>query len=93
MERDFKSVSEADLRNLSATVGRAGHDWPAKRDTLETRLRTLRQSLAEANSVWGETADARQHALSEAITGPQLASLIEASETLSRRDQPSNENR
>lgn len=42
IERDYRSARAVDLAPAVAAVARAGKDWPAKKDDLESRLAALR---------------------------------------------------
>ncbi len=83
LQQQYQSVHTADFAPLAKTVEQAEHDWPAKQDFLETRLNNLRAIPKSAQTLWDNTADARQAAAANTIADPQLATLIEASDTLS----------
>jgi hypothetical protein len=83
MQRELDSIRAVDLTSLSSTVEKAEHDWPAKKDALETRLNTVRAIPQEAQQQWDGTAAARQDAAAGNATAPELATLIEADDKLS----------
>jgi hypothetical protein len=82
MERRYRAIRSADLAPIGKVVERAEIDWQAKKEVLAARLATLRSVPDEADAVWKKTADTRQIASSGNATDSQLATLIEASDTL-----------
>ena len=83
MDRRYQAVHSIDLAPLTKVVEKAEVDWPAKKDALASRLRDLSTMPAEADVVWTKTAEARQAALQGNSSDSQLATLVEAHETLS----------
>jgi hypothetical protein len=83
MQRELDSIRAVDLTALSSTVEKAEHDWPAKKDALDTRLSTVRAIPQDVQQQWDRTAAARQDAANGKATGPELATLIEADDKLS----------
>jgi len=83
MERRYTAIHSAHLAPVTKVVEQAENDWPAKKDVLTARLSDLRNVLGEADAVWARTAEARQLASQGNSSDSQLATLIEASDTLS----------
>lgn len=86
LEHEYKAVHDTDLAPLSKKVEQAGQDWPAKKDVLAANYSTLQDISKKADAVWNETAKARAEAAASRATGSEIASLIEASSTLSADD-------
>lgn len=84
MKREYDAVHSVDLQPVAATVQKAEHDWPAKKDALETRLAAVRAIPNEAETEWSSTEAARRDASAGKISGPELATLIQADDVLSR---------
>lgn len=82
MQRELDSIRAVDLSSLSSTVEKAEHDWPAKKDTLETRLNAIRAIPQDAQQQGDATAAARQDAATGNISSPELATLIAADDML-----------
>ncbi len=82
MQREYDGIHGADLGPVSKTVAQAGQDWPAKKTVLDDRLARLRQSSDAAETVWRATESARQDAAAGKATGPEIATLIQANQTL-----------
>jgi hypothetical protein len=82
MRRDYDAVHTADLKPVAAVVEKAEHDWPAKKDALDTRLAALRDVAQSAEKEWDATATARQDAADGKVTGPELATLIQTDKDL-----------
>ncbi len=82
MKKEYAAVHSVDLGPLTKTVAQAEHDWPGKKDVLETRLSNVRAIQTDTETLWGKTANERQEAISNNIAEPQLAQLIEASDAL-----------
>ena len=82
MQREYDQVRAADLDPVTQTVTKAEQDWPAKKSVLESRLATLRQSSEAAETQWRSTEAARQDAMAGKATGAEIATLIQANETL-----------
>ena len=83
MKRDYGTVRAADLAPLAKVVDQAQQDWPAKKDALEGRLAAVEAIPNGAEADWNSGAALRSEAASGAISGTALATLIEASESLS----------
>jgi hypothetical protein len=81
-QQQYAALHSVDLGPLTKTVEQAEHDWPARKDVLETRLNAVRTIPQDADALWNKTAGARQQASANKIGEPQLATLIEANDTL-----------
>lgn len=84
MKQAYEAVRAPDLAPLSKTVAQAEQDWPAKKDALNARLTAVLDIPKSAESEWNATATVRQEASAGKITGPELATLIEASDAISK---------
>ena len=62
MERDYDAIHTFDFTPITATVERAGTDWPEKKADLETRLAALKSVQARGEQVWQSSADLRREA-------------------------------
>jgi hypothetical protein len=82
MQREYDQVRAADLDPVTQSVTKAEQDWPAKKGVLDSRLTTLRQSSEAAETEWRTTETARQDAMAGMATGAEIATLIQANETL-----------
>ncbi len=82
MKQEDAAVHSVDLGPLTKTVEKAENDWPGKKNVLETRLSAVHGIQDDAETLWDKTANERQQASSNNIAEPQLAELIEASDTL-----------
>jgi hypothetical protein len=83
MQRELDGIRAVDLGSISSEVEKAEHDWPAKKDALDTRFTALRAIPEDADKEWDATAAARQDAANGKIAGAELATLIEADDKLS----------
>lgn len=84
MQSEYDAVRAIDLSPVAATVQQATIDWPAKKDALDSRLTTLRQIPQDAQQQWDSCAAARQDASNGKVTGPEIATLIQADDALSQ---------
>ncbi len=84
MKQAYEAVGATDLAPLSKTVTQAEQDWPAKKDALNGRLTAVLELPKLAESQWNATAAIRQEASAGKISDPELATLIEASDALSK---------
>jgi hypothetical protein len=82
MQREYDQIHTADLAPVTQSVTKAEQDWPAKKDVLESRLATLRQSSDAAEMQWRATEAARQDATAGKATGAEIATLIQANDVL-----------
>jgi hypothetical protein len=62
MQRDYDAVHGFDFTPITATVERAGTDWPEKKPDLETRLAALKSVQTRGEQVWQSSADLRREA-------------------------------
>jgi hypothetical protein len=83
MKREYDAIRAADLTSVSKTVEQAEHDWPAKKSALDGRLAALCDIPKQAEAQWMSTEAARQSAEQGKLTGPQVATLIQADDALS----------
>lgn len=83
MKRNYDGVRAADLTPVSKTVEQAEHDWPAKKTALDDRLNALCELPKQAEAQWSSSEAARQSADEGKLTSPQLATLVQAEDTLS----------
>jgi hypothetical protein len=81
-ERDRQALQAFDFGPVSAAVEKAKTDWPDKRTDLEARLGTLRQTIAEDDSLWQSTAAARSQAAAGNLAGLDLGALLVAIERI-----------
>ena len=82
MQREYDQIRAADLAPVTQTVTKAEQDWPAKKAVLDSRLATLRQSSDAAEAEWRTTEAAREEAMAGKATGAEIATLIQANQTL-----------
>jgi hypothetical protein len=82
MQREYDQIHAADLAPVTQTVAKAEQDWPAKKGVLDSRLAALRQSSEAAETEWRTTETARQDAMAGNATGAEIATLIQANQTL-----------
>ncbi len=82
MQREYDQIHAADLAPVTQTVAKAEQDWPAKKAVLDSRLAALRQSSEAAETEWRTTETARQDAMAGNATGAEIATLIQANQTL-----------
>ncbi|HEX3878095.1 MAG TPA: hypothetical protein VHW24_13975 [Bryobacteraceae bacterium] len=62
MGRNYEAIHGFDFTPATATVEKAGTDWPEKRADLETRLAGLRSVQSRGEQVWQASADLRRMA-------------------------------
>ena len=82
MREEHDAPHNADLTAVTAAVEKAETDWPRKKDDLDRRLSDLKSAPSRAEAQWQATADARAAAANGSASGPQIASLIETSDSL-----------
>lgn len=82
MQQAYDGIHNANLSPVTQTVEKAEHDWPAKKDVLDTRLAALKQMEASGENQWTATESARQDAAAGKATGAEVATLIQANEAL-----------
>lgn len=78
MKREYDDSHAVDLAPVEATVQKAEHDWPLKKDALDTRLSALRAIPQDSQQQWDATAAPRQDASAGKVSGPEVATLIHA---------------
>ena len=86
MKREYARLQAVDLTAAAKTVQQAELDWPAKKTALDSRLAALRAIPATAETQWTATESARQDAASGKASGAEVATLIQADETLSQEE-------
>lgn len=84
VQREYDGIHTFDFAATTAAVDHAAHDWPAKKETLETRLAALRAIPQDAQKEWDTSAAARADAAQQKITGPEIAVLIQTDDDLAR---------
>ena len=72
-----------DSGTLSKSIEQAEHDWPAKKDALDTRYTAILNLSKDAEDIWQRTADARSNLENGKPSGAQIVTLIEAGDSLS----------
>ena len=65
MESDYNAIHGFDVAPLALVVQRAETDWPAKKPDLDARLAGLRESVAQADTVWQKSAEVRREAAAQ----------------------------
>ena len=88
MEEEHDSARSPNLTAVAARVEKAELDWPNKKDDLERRLTLLKTAPERAETEWNASAAAREAAANGKPTGPQIATLIEADDTLAEAANP-----
>jgi len=82
MERDYQAVHGFDLAPLTATIERAGTDWPEKKSDLESRLASVRDTVHHDDELWQSTAASRSAVAAGKIDDRDAGTLLAASEDL-----------
>jgi hypothetical protein len=82
MREEHDAAHTADFAPVSRTVAKAEQDWPAKKFDLEKRLEDLKTAPERAEAQWQATEAARQAAADGKASGAQVATLIQADETI-----------
>lgn len=82
MQREYAAICNFDLAPVAKDVGKAEHDWPAKKNALDERLDALRDIPKRAETEWKSTAAVREAASNAKPNGSQLATLLQADEDL-----------
>ncbi|HLH01462.1 MAG TPA: hypothetical protein VKX25_01730 [Bryobacteraceae bacterium] len=78
----YNQLHGSDADALSKRIEQAEHDWPAKKQALETRYNGVLNLAKDANGIWQRTAEARSDLESGKLTGAETATLIEADDSL-----------
>lgn len=86
MQREYDQIRAVDLTPVSQVVAKADQDWPAKKSILDDRFSALKQSQSDAEMQWQSTATARADSMAGKASGPEVATLIEANDALTRDD-------
>ncbi len=82
MERDYAAIHTFDLASLTAASRKAAADWPEKQADLNSRLASLRDTVAQGDSLWQSTAEARRQAAASDIAHLDIGALIAAADWL-----------
>jgi hypothetical protein len=82
MEGYYRALHDFDLGPVAAAVERAGTDWPEKKPDLEARLSSVRATVAQADTEWQSTADARRKAAAGSLTDADAGALLAVEESL-----------
>jgi hypothetical protein len=82
MEQAYAAIHGFDLAPVSAKVDKAAADWPDKARNLEKRLGELRDGIAQAESAWQSSAQARQYAAANDFAHLDIVGLVAADTTL-----------
>jgi hypothetical protein len=82
MREEHDAPHTADFAAVTTAVERAETDWPNKKADLDRRLSDLKSTPARADAQWQATTDARAAAANGSASGPQVAALMEASDSL-----------
>jgi hypothetical protein len=62
MARDYAAIHAFDFTPVTATIERAGTDWPEKKADLDARLSSLRSVQGRGDKVWDASAELRKQA-------------------------------
>jgi len=82
MQQEYGQIRAFDIAPAAAAATKAGRDWPAKKPDLDSRLNAIKSMPDRAEQQWPATAAAREAAAGGRITGPQVATLVEADDVL-----------
>jgi hypothetical protein len=82
MESDYRAIHGFDFAPVAAVVQKAETDWPEKKADLDARLAALHGSVAQSDTLWQSTAEARKGAAAGHYAGLDFAGLFAAAETL-----------
>jgi hypothetical protein len=82
MERDYAAIHNFDLGSISAATQRAAADWPEKQADLNSRLTKLRETVAQGDSLWQSTAEARRMAAANDLVHLNIGGFIAAADWL-----------
>jgi hypothetical protein len=83
MREEHDAGHTTDFGAVTHTVEKAEKDWPQKQADLEKRLETLKSVPDRADAAWKATEGERQAAADGKASGAQVATLIEANDTIS----------
>jgi hypothetical protein len=82
MERDYQALHGFDFGPVTAKVQKAQNDWPDKRADLDARLGGLKQTVANGDTVYQQTAAARKEAVAGNIASVDVGALLTAAATM-----------
>jgi hypothetical protein len=84
MQGEYDAIRAADLTKVSQAVAKAETDWPAKKADLDARLAALKGQSSDVENQWKATEAVRQEAAAGQLSGPSVATLIQADDALAR---------
>ncbi len=84
MDRDYRAIHGFETAPLLAVVQKAETDWPQKKADLDARVAAIKDSVAQSETVWQKSADARRAAAANDFAHLDFGALIGAEETLHR---------
>jgi len=82
MDADYAAVRGFDLGPAAAAVQRAETDWPAKKPDLDVRLASMRESIAQADTVWQKSGELRQAAAAQDFAHLDFAAFASDEDSL-----------
>jgi hypothetical protein len=82
MQQEHDQIRTLDIAPVAQVVEKAERDWPGKKSDLDSRLNAIRSAPDRAEQQWQATASAREDAAAGKATGAEIATLIEADNTL-----------
>ena len=82
MQQEHDQIRTLDITPVAQVVEKAERDWPNKKSDLDSRLNAIRSAPDRAEQQWQATESARQDAAAGHATGAEIATLIEADNTL-----------
>jgi hypothetical protein len=82
MESDYRAIHGFDMAPLAAAVQKAETDWPQKKADLDTRVSSLKESIAQSEALWQKSAEARRAAAANDFAHLDFAALMAAAGSL-----------
>ena len=82
IERNYQAIHNFDFAPVTAAVQRAETDWPEKKSDLEARLAAAHAVVTDTDRQWQATAEARQQAAAEKVSGAGAAALLTFEDSL-----------
>src|ERR1017187_7681739 len=82
MEQNYGVIKGFDLGLVTAAAQKAETDWPDKARNLEKRLAELRDGIAQSESAWQSSGEARRLAAANDFAHLDLRALVAADNTL-----------
>jgi hypothetical protein len=82
MEQSYAAIHVFDPGPVTAVVQKAETDWPDKARNLEKRLAELRETVAQSETAWQSSTQARQFATANDFDHLDLPALVAADSTL-----------